>query len=82
MLLSGIVLLVVVVITPTTVAGVKRLAASMILCVCVCVCQNDKLGTGTSRALVAPGEKVGEKVKVTGHKVQKGDRVTGGSYVA
>jgi len=24
----------------------------------------------------------GEKVKVTGHKVQKGDRVTGGSYVA
>jgi len=27
--------------TPTTVAGVKRLAASLILCVCVCVCLCD-----------------------------------------
>ena len=37
--------------SPTTVARVKRLVASVILCVCVCVCLHDKTKTAETKII-------------------------------
>ena len=77
--------------TPTTVVGVKRLAASVglwfCLSVCLSVCPHDnsktndptvfKLGIGNDLGIAYKFCDFGVKMSKEGYKVQKGDRVTG-----
>jgi len=78
--------------SPTTVARVKRLVASVILCVCVFVCtikpkrlkqKSSDLAHGKS--IMSPRPQInirskGQRSRSQGHKVQKGYRVVGMSY--